>query len=175
MSLEKPPAPKKSDQERFAEIDAMIEDEIETGRREAARKAEKIARTDKSARLEMSGGLQIAAAHAVEETMKSNLDLALQLADAPEAAETFLIRSAVELTRKELGSAEDFNKVHANEQANQLYAHVDGNIHHQVVVALQTALVKRLESATDPAMIAKLHKLLEVVEKSDELPDQKSA
>lgn len=88
---------------------------------------------------------------AAKEAISENESFVMTMAEAGEleSAKEILTRSAIEKVRGELGNQEDFNKLHDNEQINQLYAGADLRIQHEVRAALLGVLKSELGKAGD--------------------------
>ncbi|MEK7545813.1 MAG: hypothetical protein AAB554_01915 [Patescibacteria group bacterium] len=121
---------------------------------------------DKQWNVERTGIIYTEAANAAESVLGDTLNMAMQMADSPEAA-TLLVQPVQERLQKTLDPAGGFSKLHEDPKIQRLYKVFTDKIRHEAVSATVTALNQRIEAATDPSEISKLHKLLESVERSD--------
>lgn len=156
---------------KFQEQDAEGSEEDRKRRAEAIENliAEGIAEHDqkqKEQHVERTGIVYAEAAKAADAVMKDQLTMAMQMADVPEGA-TILLQPVQEHLQKTLDPGGGFGKLHTDERIQKLYAVYTDKLRHEAVVAVRTALEKRLETAEDPGEISRLHKLLENVESAD--------
>lgn len=129
---------------------------------------------EKQRNVERTGIIYTEAAKAADAVFKDNLNMAMQMAETPEGA-LLLVHPVQEQLQKTLDPAGGFSKLHEDPKIQQLYKVFTDKILHEAISAVTTALNRRIEAATDPAEISKLHKLIESVEGSDPGGDEEVA
>jgi hypothetical protein len=114
-----------------------------------------IEENEKKARLEHTGIIYTEAARAAADVLKDQLNMALQMAEQPEAA-TLLVTPVQERLQKALDPAGGFSKLHEDPKIQQLYKVFTDKIRHEAIGAVIAELKKREEAEKDPKTAARL-------------------